>query len=131
MKKILICLGLFSICLAGCHTIKQNSKEVLIQRDTIKEKQFVHDSIYVYKMDSILITRKNDTVFLEKYHNIYKYIDRLKTDTLIKANIIYKTKEVYVEKVPKRNIFQSLINILAGLILLYIIFRIIKWKFRF
>ena len=126
-----ICLLLMVLSFSGCHILKNNTKEVLVKRDSVIVKQLVHDSIYIYQRDSILTSRLNDTVYLEKYHFIYKYIDRLKTDTLIKANVIYKTKEVYVEKALKKNPFQTLINILAGLFLLYIIYRILKWKFRF
>lgn len=47
------------------------------------------DSCYIYERDSVRVEVAGDTVRMERY--IYRYRDRIKTDTLIRGDTITRT----------------------------------------
>lgn len=63
--------------LSGCTTVKYVPVET-VKTDTTYISQVKVDS--VYHRDSIFVEHKGDTVWLEKYRYVYKYL--AKTDTL-------------------------------------------------
>lgn len=63
--------------LSGCTTVKYVPVET-VKTDTTYISQVEVDS--VYHRDSIFVEHKGDTVWLEKYRYVYKYLE--KTDTL-------------------------------------------------
>lgn len=63
--------------LSGCTTVKYVPVET-VKTDTTYISQVEVDS--VYHRDSIFVEHKGDTVWLEKYRYVYKYLAR--TDTL-------------------------------------------------
>lgn len=92
MKQIILILAV--VVLAGCTTTKYVEVE-RVRTDTIYQKQIVKDSIHVH--DSTVIERKGDTVFVDRWHTMWR--DRLRIDTLYqsKTDSIPVPVEVQVE----------------------------------
>lgn len=74
---VALVIFLLSMLFSGC-TRTVYVPQTSIQRDSIYIAQYKRDSIYM--RDSVFLTQKNDTVFMEKWHT--KYIEKLSTDTL-------------------------------------------------
>lgn len=95
-----ICFALMLVVLSSCQTAKVVT--VTEYRDSIRT-EYKTDSIMVYAKDSIFIREKGDTVFVDKYHLIYR--DRVKTDTVYQQtqHEIPVVTEVEVQKryIPK------------------------------
>lgn len=86
------------VCMSSCRTV---SKIEYIDRvDTCyiskfdKEKEFVHDSVYVKE--------KSDTIWIEKWHTRVQIVERVDTVIRFVDNEIIKTETVekVVNKVP-------------------------------
>lgn len=86
MLKVKFILIVVCLVLAGCSSVKYVPMES-IRTDTTYISNIIRDSVYL--RDSIYIEHKNDTVYLNKYKYLYKYIEKhdtllsSKTDTLI------------------------------------------------
>jgi hypothetical protein len=86
------------------------------------------DSVFI--RDSIDRYINGDTVFLNKYHTIYKYVDRVKVDTVIKIDSIQTP--IYVETIKYENkikSYQSFLmysGVLFILLIAYIIYKFLK-----
>ena len=78
----IIVLMLLAIILYGCKPIQYVPVET-IKRDTTYISQTKIDSIY--QRDSIYVEHKGDTVYLNKYKYLYKYIE--KHDTLWREKV--------------------------------------------
>lgn len=93
-----VCLGIiFSSCASTrIVTVPEYHEVVVHQRDTTS----VRDSIFVH--DSICIEQRGDTVFVEKYNNVYRdrWRDRLCVDSFIQRDTVTVVREV--EKPPNR-----------------------------
>ena len=123
MKKylVLLLLPLFSCC---------KTKEILqnTRIDTLKvvnlsvDTMLLHDSVYVREIS------RNDTIFLTKYVQRFKYKSRVVRDTIYKT----KFKTIYKEKVvtkPTLFDFNVIIIIVLGLLIgvgVYQIYKLIK-----
>ena len=59
------------------------------------------DSCYIYERDSVRVEVAGDTVRMERY--IYRYRDRIKTDTLIRGDTITRTSYRDRETVKQKN----------------------------
>ncbi|MDR0872172.1 MAG: hypothetical protein LBN27_01725 [Prevotellaceae bacterium] len=95
----------------------------------------VTDSVFVYRHDSVLMKIKNDTVFYDRWHTFYS--TRIKTDTLIKTDTVKiearktETKTVEVNRLtPWQDIRLKALNWLIAAILLYGVYRAIKWYLK-
>lgn len=99
MLKVKFILIAACLALAGCSSVKYVPRES-IRIDTTYISNTIRDSIYL--RDSIYVYHKNDTVYLNKYKYLYKYIERhdtllsYKTDTLV----TYITQESKESKRP-------------------------------
>lgn len=78
----LIILPVIILMLCACSTVKYVPVET-IKRDTTYVSQIKVDSIY--QRDSIYIEHKGDTVYLNKYKYLYKYLER--HDTLWREKV--------------------------------------------
>ena len=85
--------------LSGCSTTKKVTTIEYIH-DTIKNTEYInkvlYDSIYIH--DSIYTIYKNDTMYITKFKDVYKYKyihDTIQTSDTV---IVYQTKEKEVEK---------------------------------
>lgn len=94
-----VLLALVTLLLAGCKTTEYVPIEVL-KTDSIYITKVRVDSIV--NRDSIVINTytKGDTVFVDREKFVYRYKDKLRTDTMIveKVDSICYTKTVEVEK---------------------------------
>lgn len=91
MKKLLLIFLVFIAISCG------TTKVIEIPVDRVRTEYIDRHSIdTVIKNDSIIIRDKGDTVFLEKYKYLYKYVNR--TDTVLKTDTITKVQTVEVIK---------------------------------
>ena len=78
--------------------------------------RFVRDSIIV--RDSIFVRLKNDTVFIDRWHNLWR--DR----TVATTDTVYKDKEVLVQLPPERYVpwlYRVALYVCIALVLLIVI----------
>ena len=108
MKKLLLIFLVFITISCG------TTKVVEVPVDRVRTEYIDRHSIdTVIKNDSIIIRDKGDTVFLEKYKYLYKYVNR--TDTVLKTNTITKVQTVEVIKeVNKVKNWQIGLMVLGG-----------------
>lgn len=94
-----VLLAIVALLLAGCKTTEYVPIEVM-KTDSIYITKVKVDSIV--SRDSIFINTytKGDTIFVDKEKFIYRYKDRLRTDTMIveKVDSICYTKTIEVER---------------------------------
>ena len=90
------------------------TKVIEVPVDRVRTEYIDRHSIdTVIKNDSIIIRDKGDTVFLEKYKYLYKYVNR--TDTVLKTDTITKVQTVEVIKeVNKVKNWQIGLMVLGG-----------------
>lgn len=85
----IILLVILSLLFSSCKSIQYVPVETV---RTEYKTNTVHDSVFVesIKHDSVVIMQKGDTVFVSKWHTLYKdrWRERLITDTLIKIDSI-------------------------------------------
>lgn len=116
---------------ASCKSVEYIEAPV-VHTDTLYQSKVVHDSIYQH--DSITIKEKGDSVWIERWHT--KYVDRLRTDTVIshvRDSIPYPVPEPY--PVPAElTWWQQTLTKLGWLMLAVIgaaiIYIIVKLKFK-
>lgn len=108
MKKLLLIFLVFIAISCG------TTKVVEVPVDRVRTEYIDRHSIdTVIKNDSIIIRDKGDTVFLEKYKYLYKYVNR--TDTVLKTDTITKVQTVEVIKeVNKVKNWQIGLMVLGG-----------------
>lgn len=108
MKKLLLIFLAFIAISCG------TTKVVEVPVDRVRTEYIDRHSIdTVIKNDSIIIRDKGDTVFLEKYKYLYKYVNR--TDTVLKIDTITKVQTVEVIKeVNKVKNWQIGLMVLGG-----------------
>lgn len=115
MKRLLIILWsvILAVCLvllSACTTTKYVTVPIT-HTDTLYVTKYQRDSIHV--RDSIYIKDRGDTVWIERWHT--KYVERLRTDTLIehRADTVAVPVEVEVE-VPRQLTWWQQTRIHAG-----------------
>lgn len=108
MKKLLLIFLIFIAISCG------TTKVVEVPVDRVRTEYIDRHSIdTVIKNDSIIIRDKGDTVFLEKYKYLYKYVNR--TDTVLRTDTITKVQTVEVIKeVNKVKNWQIGLMVLGG-----------------
>ena len=115
-----IVMAIMSGCSSKKVALTDNTTRIEIRHDTIYKTQYLRDS--VQQRDSVFVERFviGDTVYMNKYKEVYLYRDRSKTDTLykVKTDTIYKERELIktVEKVKKRFNFGGVILFGIGLL---------------
>ena len=122
MKKLLYIIPLL---LVGCTAPKEIIREVPVEViHDVYHNVYIHDT--VSRTDSTIIYQKGDTVFKERFRNIYierQIYDTLKThDTVPQPIYITETKEIVKKEPQWWPVWLSL-----GLICLY--FLVTKTKF--
>lgn len=89
------------------------------------------DSCYIYERDSVRVEVAGDTVRMERY--IYRYRDRIKTDTLIRGDTITRTSYTDRETVKQKdqslwsNMWWLIIITCVGLVIWQLIRRKDGW----
>lgn len=120
MKKLLLIFLVFIAISCG------TTKIIEVPVEKIKTEYVDRKIIDTFvKTDSTIIIDKGDTIFLEKYKYLYRYIN--KTDTFIKIDTLTKTITVEVTKeVNKLKNWQMGLMILGGIALAFSGYKLIK-----
>lgn len=118
-------LLLMVILLSGCRPtqiITDNNTET---HDTIVQIHQTRDSIFI--KDSIFVKKANDTVFVDRWHERFRY--------LIKRDTIYQTRDSVQYKVIKRTVTEyrtpwwcrgGLLLLLLGVVLFLLLLLVKK-----
>ncbi len=89
-----IILNLLLLPLFACSTVEKTSDVGFVSQQNFVGRTRV-DSVLL--RDSIFIREKSDTVFYTKYRTLYK--ERLRVDTIVRCDTLYRDREVVVETV--------------------------------
>lgn len=113
--------------MCSCHSTKYIPVET-VRTDSVYFSTFLRDSIYV--KDSIYIKEKNDTVFVDKYKYIYKYVNL--TDTVFIERCDTIRVPVPVEREPSfwDKTRQSATRIIKIAIFAITIYLLVRWRIR-
>ena len=89
-----IILSALLLSFVACGTVQRsNDVELVAQNNYVGHIKA--DSVML--RDSIFIREKSDTVYYTKYRTIYK--ERLRVDTVVRCDTLYRDREVVVERV--------------------------------
>lgn len=113
---VLSILILAVLSFSSCKTVKEPIYITKTHVDTIKQKELIntYDSVYISQYI------KGDTIIVSKYK--YKYIDKIKSDTIIKLDSIpyIQYQDKIITKYPTEYKYLLIYTILS---LLYIIYK--------
>ena len=125
MKSITkIILSALPFLLLACSTVRETNDTVYVSQDNFVGHTRV-DSVLL--RDSIFIREKSDTVFYTKYRTIYK--ERLRVDTIVRCDTIYREREVVVEKVRSAGSNRSFLwKVLLAVLALFLLWRTGWWR---
>lgn len=125
MKSITkIILSALPFLLLACSTVRETNDTVYVSQDNFVGHTRV-DSVLL--RDSIFIREKSDTVFYTKYRTIYK--ERLRVDTVVRCDTIYREREVIVEKVRSAGSNISFLwKVLLAVLALFLLWRTGWWR---
>ena len=125
MKSITkIILSALPFLLLACSTVRETNDTVYVSQDNFVGHTRV-DSVLL--RDSIFIREKSDTVFYTKYRTIYK--ERLRVDTIVRCDTIYREREVVVEKVRGAGSNKSFLwKVLLAVLALFLLWRTGWWR---
>lgn len=125
MKSITkIILSALPFLLLACSTVRETNDTVYVSQDNFVGHTRV-DSVLL--RDSIFIREKSDTVFYTKYRTIYK--ERLRVDTIVRCDTIYREREVVVEKVRSAGSNKSFLwKVLLAVLALFLLWRTGWWR---
>ena len=125
MKSITkIILSALPFLLLACSTVRETNDTVYVSQDNFVGHTRV-DSVLL--RDSIFIREKSDTVFYTKYRTIYK--ERLRVDTIVRCDTIYREREVVVEKVRSAGSNKSFLwKVLLAVLAFFLLWRTGWWR---
>lgn len=125
MKSLLIAV-LLLLCMS-CTTTRYIEVPIeTIKTEYVNKIDYKIDSVYV--RDSIDRHIKGDTLYIEKYKTVFKYRDRLITDTIIKTDSIQVPVHIEtVKEVNKIKGYQKFLIYSGVAFILLIIFVIYKY----
>lgn len=110
MKRLLPIIMAVGLELTACTTTKVVTIE-RVEHDTTYITRHHQDSIWLH--DSIRITQKAESVFVERWHT--KYVGKLRIDTLIKIRVdSIPTPYEVVKEVPRQLTWWQRIQMYAG-----------------
>ena len=125
MKKGIILIAFAGLLLFGGCKPTETIRYIDRWHETIKI-----DSVYKYEKDTMYLTKKGDTIFVnkEKTKIDYKYKYLSKVDTVTNVKTEYKVKtETKIKEVKITRAFGWFDWGLLGIALLYGIFRLLKY----
>lgn len=127
MKRIIIFL-MAGICLVSCATARFQPITDTYSGEVRVDSVFVLDSVYIDRIR--IVKEKADTVYVTdwKTEYKYKYIDRVKIDTLVltQTETITETKLVEKELTSWQNFRLKAFWYLLGVIALWVIWKIAR-----
>lgn len=127
-KKVVLFAFLLVLC--GCKT-------QFVPVETLRTEyktNTVHDSVFVetVKHDSVFIHQKGDTVFVTKWHTLYKdrWRDRLITDTVIKVDSVQVPCPVERKLTKWEEVKMDVGGIALGIVVLIVVLVLLRWLVR-
>ncbi|MDR0834609.1 MAG: hypothetical protein LBN93_10590 [Candidatus Symbiothrix sp.] len=134
MKQIIYLLLSLAL-LSSCGSVKQTQESNAERDHLIEVNKMIHDSIYVHQTDSVFILVHGDTVTIDRYHTLYKYVGKTDTltrvDTLRVIETLTETKMIEVNKLTSWQQTRIRIgNYALGLIGLILIYLFLKWRLK-
>lgn len=111
------------LLLTGCSRIQY------VPVETVRTEYKVRDSIRydsIYRLDSVYVEAKNDTVIKEKYKYLYKYLFVNKTDTLL----VRDTLQVPIPVERKLSKMEQMKIAVFDWIVLVVIIAIFVWLIK-
>lgn len=118
-SRIGICCSILLLFFAGCATVEKRSDVEFLSHNSVVEHIRV-DSVMLH--DSIYVKELSDTIFYTRYRTIYK--ERLRTDTIVRCDTLFREREVVVES--ERSGFAALSlkwKVLSVLLLFLLLWR--------
>lgn len=129
MKRIIIFL-MSGICLLSCSTMRFQPHTDTYSESVRVDTTYVLDSVYIDRIRTI--KEKADTVYVNdvKTEYKYRYRDRVKIDTLVltKTEVVTEVKEVEKELTWWQNFRLKGFWVLAGLVALFVIWKIVRFR---
>ena len=122
---------LIALYATSCSPQRKVSRQSETRSDTVVRyvDKVKTDSCYIYERDSVRVEVAGDTVRMERY--IYRYRDRIKTDTLIRGDTITRTsytdRETVKQKDKWSNMWWLIIITCVGLVIWQLIRRKDGW----
>ena len=128
MNAIIRCVAVVALCaLCSCaKTIYVPAERIKL--DSVYFNRYERDSIYT--KDSVFVYSSSDTVFLNRWHNVYR--DRIVRDTLYKSvcdtTTVLRTVEREFTKFErlKMDVGAGVLFAIPILLFLYIVYRRLK-----
>lgn len=118
------CLSILLFFIVGCGTMENVSDVEYASHDRFVEHLRV-DSVFMH--DSIYVREKSDTVYYTKYRTVYK--ERLRVDTIVRCDTLYRDREVVVERVRDYgNKISLLWKLPVVLLLVLLLWRTGLWR---
>ena len=104
MRKIvlILVLGLLALTVCGCRGTKVVTVEVpKIEKEYIVKSDTVHqfDSVYVFNDQRVV----KDTVYLTQISEKYRYLYKMRTDTLVRCDTITIVNKEQIKALAKEN----------------------------
>ena len=101
-KLVLVILGLLSLVVSGC----RGTKVVTVEVPKI-EKEYVVSTDTVHQYDSVFVFNdryvQKDTIYITKVSERYKYLYKMRVDTLLKTDTITVINTEQIEALAKEN----------------------------
>jgi len=120
MKKIMFLLFIL-VALVSCKTKQLIPGTSVDHTSTNTDHSIKHDSIYIYKSDSIYVRQKGDTVFYTHYKTLYTDRWHTKTDSINNTDTL-KIKTTVCINVEKKLTWLQSAEIWIGKIFLLLAF---------
>lgn len=119
-----IILNLLLLPLFACSTVEKTSDAGFVSQQNFVGRTRV-DSVLL--RDSIFIREKSDTVFYTKYRTLYK--ERLRVDTIVRCDTLYRDREVVVESVRDGRLGSNLLwKVAVAALALLLLWRTGGWR---
>jgi hypothetical protein len=128
----LVAIALF---LSACGALKETAADHRQEGHFVASGKTTADSVLVYRLDSVFVKEKGDSVYIDRWHTEYRYRNR--TDTLVVRDSVYVDREVRVTETVEVNRLTGWQNfqlwcgrILAGATVLIIVYRRFKNRLK-
>ena len=115
---------LISLLLVGCRPMQMvgGSTSQVSERETTSRQR---DSVFIYRVDSVIIRLAGDTVFQDRWHTVYRDCWHDRTDTVVIHDSVGVETPVLVEKPLSGWVnFQ----LWAGRLALIALLALVAWK---
>ena len=123
--RALVAMAVMALCWALCSCNTQYVPVQTVKYDSVFFARIQKDSIFV--KDSVFVRQKGDTVFLNKYQYIYKYVGLSDTVYIASRDSIQVPFPVERKLSRWEQIKMDCGGYLVGIGFLYILYRLMRW----